>query len=152
MRRLTLPVIVTAFFLASAAYGAPSAPSAGVYAASIYINGISGNCVDSAGNVFAGVLSYGGVDADTLAIRIPDTATAHVTTVKFKVRKGQGGTAPSGTFVDITGGSSNYTFKGTFAANLYEIDPLSFAATLQISYNGCVENQTLSFAKVSYKP
>jgi len=134
-----------------------SAPEAGTYAASIFVDSISsGYCLDSAGAHFAGGVSYGGLSATTDYVRIPITAKskALVSVQTLTVTSGKGTLRPSGKFT-WTGngfGGGGWSLSGTFQAQITEIGTHAFALqigeTYMNGYGSCMEVLNISLVRM----
>jgi len=120
-----------------------TAPESGTFQGEVYVQSVSGSgCLDKAGFIYIGSMSYPGLSGATAYLRALETgnnfAVNSVQTLGIKT--GKGTTHPSG---DLTwtgaGIGGSWSVTGTFSATVVEIGTHSFVLQLQESYSGCSE-------------
>jgi hypothetical protein len=138
-----LPFAILGVSNAAVASDKPSAPDSGTYQGEVYVQSVSGSgCLDKAGFVFIGSMSFPGLSGTTYSLRALETgsnfAVASVQTLT--VKSGKGTTHPSGSLAWTGSGvGGSWSVTGTFAATVTEIGTHTFVLQLKESYSGCTE-------------
>jgi hypothetical protein len=131
---------------------AANPPKAGTYAANILVQSADGSlgCLDSSGERYAGEVSYGGLSATTLVIRVPLTGedAMFVWQQTLTIKGGVGSLDPTGTFVFKGVGNLNWNVKGTFSATVLEIGPHELGMQISETYPDCAEKLTISLVRI----
>jgi hypothetical protein len=120
-----------------------TAPESGTFQGEVYVQSVSGSgCLDKAGFVYIGSMSYAGLSGATDILRALETGNNFaVNSVQtLAVKSGKGTTHPSG---DLTwtgaGIGGSWSVTGTFTATVTEIGTHSFVLQLKETYSGCSE-------------
>lgn len=129
---------------------APSPPE-GTYAANVFVQSVAGaGCVDFTNESFvAGEVSYGGLSAKRLVIRVPLVGPDATFTWRqvLTVTGGAGTLNPTGTVTFAGIGAISWNMQGTFSAIVNELDSHDFGLQISETYPDCSEKLQISLVR-----
>lgn len=118
-----------------------TAPESGTYQFELYVQSASGaGCLDKAGYVFIGSMSFAGLGGSKHYLRALETGSnfAVDSVQTLAVTGGKGTTNLSGNLTWTGAGiGGSWSESGTFSATVTEIGTHTFAMALKETYSGC---------------
>lgn len=123
------------------------------YAAGVSVQSVSGGqCLDSSGASFAGVLQYAGLPGRSAFLRVPLAQLGVVSTQALTISSGVGTAHPSGTFTwkGVGPQGTVWNVSGSFQASITTVDVNSYVFAITESYGGCSESSYI--AATSLRP
>ena len=135
----------------STALNAAPSPPAGTYAANVFVQSATGTgCVDSTNGTFVDAeVSYGGLSAKRLVIRIPLAGPDATFTWRqiLTITGGAGTLNPTGTVAFAGIGAISWSMQGTFSATVNELDSHDFGMQISETYPDCSEKLQISLVR-----
>jgi hypothetical protein len=147
-----LAVLSTA--IGTIANAGTQAPEPGSYYASLYMGSANGSqCLEHAGPLYPGEVSFSGLNGTKHYVRSPWTYPdeAMVSVHVLSVTSGRGTTSWKGKLTRIAKGygGKDWNVSGSFTAELHEIGSHMFGAEITESYGNCTEEMAVSLVRVS---